>query len=251
LRVLGVDRVAVDAHLSFKPWNRSSFKICEAVEVKRALKDARAWVSVPVTLAILAYVWWEKGFASAEMASWVQAVGALLAIAIAICLARSTAKREEAIRAQASAEAADLRLEGRTAQVKAACLVAESVCDSLITGYGVLEKRLKSRDYERALPIFAVKRGAEAVSRIPAHEIPYTVVGRELMTLATFADQYLQLASDIRSARRQADGALGDDESHRTLQSRRAVLAVKEVFGHFRATYDGRAVLPITMNDIQ
>lgn len=222
----------------------------KAVKVKRKLRNPWVLTAVVASLVVLAYVWEQKALASAEMASWVQAIGALLAIAIAIHLARASAEREEAIRAAASAEAAESSLQDRKAQVKAVCLIADSVCDSLISGYKVLEDRLQSRDFGRALPVFAVKRGADAISRVPAHEIPYTIVGRQLMTLAIFADNYLQLARDMRRAGRQGKVALGDDALRRIRRSRSAVKNVKERFECLRTTYDGRAALPITVDDL-
>ena len=220
--------------------------------------NARAWlrslwvrVSIACSLVVLIYVWYAKGLTSAEMASWVQAIGALLAIALAIYLARSSAEREDAVRERAAASAAEGRQLDRKSQVQAACLVAESVCDALLKGYDALEDRLKRRSFDGALPVFAVRRGAEAITRIPAHEIPYTVVGRELMTLAICADQYLQLTADMRSARRPGNDDMSDAELKRILRSRKLVKTVQQAFEHLRKDYDGRAHLPITVDDIE
>lgn len=202
-----------------------------------------------VTL-LLVWVWCSKGLASAEMASWIQAIGSLIAIAIAIQLARASAQRDDGIREAAAADSQRKIHLDRQAQIRAACLLSESVCEALLRGYGSIEKRIADENTFEGAPIFAVRRGREAIGRIPTHEIPYTIIGKDLLNLAIHADRYIDFLSKAKRASKM-NGPMGSPLEAEDLQRRREKLCLYlERFKHTRATYDGVKSLPTDWEDI-
>lgn len=137
------------------------------------------------------------------LASWVQAIGSLLALAVAIGVARQQGRQSRKLfRDQVNHVSEEARLQ-RIASLRATVEVAEIVARRVIE----VSRRMPDIIIEGSALLHrdALEAAALWIARLPIYELPGALVAREVQNIALYANRMHKVLDQISTQGYQSD----------------------------------------------